>query len=122
MSSNLFNANKVIEKSNNLSDYISFKVKPICGSNSFLVYLYFNFSLRILDYFMLKKFNQYFKDLIFDRTEEISQKILFSNKRYRKLPSQIIEVQHVLTDNLPLQLQPLVNRYDEPKPSKTVKQ
>ncbi len=62
---------------------------------------------------MLKKFNQYFKDLIFERTEEIGQKILFNNKRYRELNSQIIEVQHALTDNLPPQLQLLVNRYDE---------
>ena len=48
---------------------------------------------------MLKKFNQYFKDLIFDRTEEIGQKILFNNKRYRELNSQIIEVQQALMEN-----------------------
>lgn len=62
---------------------------------------------------MLKKFNRYFKDLIYDRTEEISQKILFNNKRYRELSSEIIEVQQTLIDNLPPRLQPLVNRYDE---------
>lgn len=65
------------------------------------------------DSIMLKKFNRYFKDFIFDRTEEISEKILFNNKRYRELTSQIIEVQHELTNNLPPQLQFLVNRYDE---------
>ena len=62
---------------------------------------------------MLKKFNRYFKDLIGDRTEEIGQKILFHNKRYRELSLEIIEVQHALIDNLPPQLQSLVNRYDE---------
>jgi hypothetical protein len=46
---------------------------------------------------MLKKFSQYFKDLIYDRTEEIGQKILYNNKRYRELSSQIIEVQQALT-------------------------
>ncbi len=62
---------------------------------------------------MLKKFNRYFKDLIGARTEEIGQKILFHNKRYRELSSEIIEVQHALIDNLPPRLQSLVNRYDE---------
>jgi hypothetical protein len=62
---------------------------------------------------MLKKFNQYFKDLIYDRTEEISEKILFNNKRYRELNSQIIEVQKAITESLPPQLQSLVFKYDE---------
>jgi hypothetical protein len=62
---------------------------------------------------MLKKFNQYFKDLILDRTEEIGQKILFNNKRYRELNSQIIEVQKTIMENLPPQSQSLVFRYDE---------
>jgi hypothetical protein len=62
---------------------------------------------------MLKKFNQYFKDLILDRTEEIGQKILLNNKRYRELNSQIIEVQKAITESLPPQLQSLVFRYDE---------
>jgi hypothetical protein len=62
---------------------------------------------------MLKKFNQYFKVLIYDRTEEISEKILFKNKRYRELNSQIIEVQKAITESLPPQLQSLVFRYDE---------
>ncbi len=57
---------------------------------------------------MLKKFNRYFKDFILNRTEEISKKILYNNKRYRELNLQIIDLQHTLTDNLPPQLQPLV--------------
>lgn len=62
---------------------------------------------------MLKKFNQYFKDLIFDRTEEIGQKILYNNKRYRELNSQIIEVQKAIMENLPPQSQSLVFKYEE---------
>jgi hypothetical protein len=62
---------------------------------------------------MLKKFNQYFKDLIFDRTEEIGQKIIFNNKRYRELNTQIIEVQKAIMESLPPQSQSLVYKYDE---------
>lgn len=62
---------------------------------------------------MLKKFNQYFKELICDRTEEISEKLLFNNKRYRELSTQIIEFQKAITENLPPQLQSLVFKYDE---------
>ncbi len=62
---------------------------------------------------MLKKFDQYFKDLIFNRTEEIGQKILFNNKRYRELNSEIIEVQKAIMENLPPQSQSLVYRYEE---------
>ncbi len=62
---------------------------------------------------MLKKLNHYFKGLIFDRTEEIGQKILSADKRYRELNSQIIEVQRALMKNLPPQSQSLVYQYDE---------
>lgn len=62
---------------------------------------------------MLKNFNQYFKDLIIDRTEEIAQKILFHNKRYRELNSHIIEVQKAIMESLPPQLQSLIFKYDE---------
>ncbi len=62
---------------------------------------------------MLKKLNHYFKGLIFDWTEEIGQKILSNDKRYRELNSQIIEVQRALMKNLPPQSQPLVYQYDE---------
>jgi hypothetical protein len=64
-------------------------------------------------FIMLKKFNQYFNELISDRTEEIGQKILYHNKRYRELNLQIIEVQHALMENLSAESQPLVNSYDE---------
>lgn len=62
---------------------------------------------------MLKSHSQYFKELIFDRTAEIEEKILFNNQRYRDLNTEIIEVQRVLTDNLSPQLHPLVDRYDD---------
>jgi len=62
---------------------------------------------------MLKKFNHYFKAFISDRTEEISEKILYNNRRYQELNLQIIQVQRELTDNLPPRLQPLVDRYDD---------
>jgi hypothetical protein len=62
---------------------------------------------------MLKWLNHYVKEFIGDRTEEVYRKVLLNNKRYRGLTSQIIQVQHELQNNLPPQLQPLVNRYDE---------
>jgi hypothetical protein len=62
---------------------------------------------------VFKKFNQYIKDLISDRTEEIGRKILYNNKRYRELNLRIIEVQQALTKNLPPQAHSLVNYYDE---------
>lgn len=62
---------------------------------------------------MLKSFNRYFKDFINDRTEEIYRKILLKDKHYLELTSQIVEVQYRLMDDLPHELQSLVNRYDE---------
>jgi hypothetical protein len=62
---------------------------------------------------VLKKHNQYFKDLISDRTEEIMQKILVNNKRYQKLVIEIRDVQRALADQLPPQIQYLVDKYDE---------
>jgi tRNA/tmRNA/rRNA uracil-C5-methylase (TrmA/RlmC/RlmD family) len=62
---------------------------------------------------MLKKHNQYFKELIIDRTEEIGREILCNNQRYRELNTEICEVQQALTDNLVPQMQSLVNRYDD---------
>jgi uncharacterized protein YyaL (SSP411 family) len=62
---------------------------------------------------MLKKFNEYFKNLIMDRTEEIGQKILLNNKRYRELNTRIIEAQNALLENLPPQSKSLVFNYDE---------
>jgi septation ring formation regulator EzrA len=47
---------------------------------------------------MLKKHNQYIKDLISARTEEVIQKISRTNKRYRELTAAIDEVQRELTD------------------------
>ncbi|HEY8500871.1 MAG TPA: hypothetical protein VIL89_09655 [Clostridia bacterium] len=62
---------------------------------------------------MLKWLNHYFKEFIADRTEEICRKVLLNHKRYRELTSQIIQAQQELQSNLPPQLQPLVNKYDE---------
>jgi hypothetical protein len=50
---------------------------------------------------MLKKHNQYIKDLISARTEEIIGKISCTNKRYRELVAEISEVQRTLTERLP---------------------
>jgi hypothetical protein len=47
---------------------------------------------------VLKTHNQYFKDLISNRTEEIMQKVLFNNKRCRELAGEISDVQRALTD------------------------
>jgi hypothetical protein len=62
---------------------------------------------------MLKWLNHYVKEFIVDRTEEVWRKVLLNNKRYQELTSQIIQVQQELLNNLPQQLQQLVNRYDE---------
>jgi hypothetical protein len=62
---------------------------------------------------MLKKFNQYFKDLIYERTEEVGREILYNNKRFLELNSRIIEAQYALMENLPSQSQPLLYSYDE---------
>jgi hypothetical protein len=62
---------------------------------------------------MLKGFNQYFKDLIFERTEDIGREIIYKNKRFLELNSRIIEVHHALMDKLPSELQPLLHSYDE---------
>jgi len=62
---------------------------------------------------MLKWLNPYFKEFIAARTEEIYHKVLFKHKRYLELTSRIIQVQQELQSNLPPQLQPLVNQYDE---------
>jgi hypothetical protein len=62
---------------------------------------------------MLKKHNQYIKDLISARTEEVIQKISCTNKRYRELAAAIGEVQRELTDQLPAPAQNLVDSYEE---------
>jgi hypothetical protein len=62
---------------------------------------------------MVKTHNQYVKALVLDRTEEIIQEIRLTNQRYQELYTEIDEVQAALTDNLPPQLQLLVNRYEE---------
>ena len=62
---------------------------------------------------MLKKFNYYCKNLIYARAEEIGREILIKDKRYRELNKEIIEIQHALMDNLPLESRALVFRYDE---------
>jgi hypothetical protein len=62
---------------------------------------------------MLKGYNQYFKELIFDRTGEIGAEILVNNQRYRELNTEICQVQRALTANLSPQLQSLVERYDD---------
>jgi formate dehydrogenase maturation protein FdhE len=62
---------------------------------------------------MLKWLNHYVKEFIDDRTEEVYRKVLLNNKRYLELTSQIIQVQQELQNNLPPQLQSLVNQYDE---------
>ncbi|NLW46670.1 MAG: hypothetical protein GXY86_04965 [Firmicutes bacterium] len=62
---------------------------------------------------MLKWLNHYVKEFIVDRTEEVYRKVLLNNKRYLELTSQIIQVQHELLNNLPPELKPLVNQYDE---------
>jgi hypothetical protein len=62
---------------------------------------------------MLKKHNQYIKDLISARTEEVIQKISRTNKRYRELATAIGEAQRELTDQLPPPAQTLVDSYEE---------
>jgi hypothetical protein len=62
---------------------------------------------------MLKKHNQYIKDLISARTEEIIRKISCTNKRYRELVQEISEVQRELTEQLPPPAQNLVDSYEE---------
>jgi hypothetical protein len=62
---------------------------------------------------MLKKHNQYIKDLISARTEEVIQKISCTNKRYRELTAAIGEAQRELTDQLPPPAQTLVDSYEE---------
>jgi hypothetical protein len=60
---------------------------------------------------MLKRYSQYFEELMFDRTGEIEQEIYSNNQRYQELTTEICEVQQELTDNLSPQLQFLVDRY-----------
>ena len=62
---------------------------------------------------MFKKFNQYLKKFIFDRTDEIEQGLLLNNKRYRELNVRIIEVQKEIMENLPPRSRSLVFQYDE---------
>lgn len=62
---------------------------------------------------MLKRLNQYFKDLIYERTEEIGREILYKNKRFMETNSRIIEAHHALMENLPSKSQPLLQSYDE---------
>lgn len=68
---------------------------------------------------MLKKFNQYFKDLIFERTEEVGRAILYKNKQFLELNSRIIEAQHAIMENLPSKSQPLLLSYDEAEAEQT---
>jgi hypothetical protein len=62
---------------------------------------------------VLKTHNQYFKDLISNRTEEIMQKILFNNERCRELAGEIRETQQAPKDYLAPEFQDLVDRYEE---------
>ena len=68
---------------------------------------------------MLKSFNHYFKDLIYERTEEIWQENLSKNKQFLELNSKIIEAQHALMENLSSQSQPLLLSYDEAEAEQT---
>jgi hypothetical protein len=61
---------------------------------------------------MLKKYDQYFKEFILARTDEIVAEILLSNQRYRELNDEICQVQHELAANLAPQLQSLLDRYE----------
>jgi hypothetical protein len=47
---------------------------------------------------MLKTHNQYFKELISARTEEIMRQVLFNNKRCLELAGEISEAQLALTE------------------------